>query len=476
MSSSDISPIHLFPNYSPFQPSSQISAASEPDRRLWETADPLVSDSNHSRITTTSQPKNCQIRITASSSPYFITIGALRSNYSLREIADRLCQARITIEPPIHYSRTTSEWNSNHSHIATASYPKHSRITTKIQPNRSYITVDSQPLTAESQPLRNRRSTILFQVLRNRRSICFNYWEFADPYVSIVENSPIHMFQSLRIRRSMCFNLWHIAEPFVSESQPNPIHIRTGSQPRRNRRSTCSRLGSQPNHSHITHESYPNHGRISTAVAQPQDSRVTTSEKSPIHLFQAWVATEAQPHCSRNHSRTTAISQPHQNRITASVKSQIHLFQARTTPESLPHHTRIIATSPPHHSHRTCDSQPLRNSRTTCFRHGPQRTLSLAAAEIATWNTAGPQPYHTRIIAMAGAEPKHSHIAAGTTATSQPHPNHKRITIISQPNHSHTTLESQPREIANPLAYLKFWEIVDPLISKSETSSRILLI
>ena len=428
-SSSDISPIRFAAQ---FQPSSRISAVSEPDRRLWETADPLVSDSNHSRITATSQWKNSQMRITASSSPYLNTIGARRPNCSLREITDRLCQARITTESQLRYSRTTSEWNSNHSRIATASHPKHSRIRTKAQPNRSYITVDSQPLTAESQPLRNRRSNVLFQVLRNRRSTCFNRWEFADPYVSIVENSPIHMFQTLR--------LWEFADPCVSISDTSPIPL-------------------FQNHSRIQATSDPDHslgeianplvpGSDHNRITATQDSRVTTSEKSPIHLFQAWVAAETQPHSEK--SQDPLISSPDHTRITATSHSN---------------HSCITAL----HSHRTLDSQ---HSQSTCFRHGPQRTHSLTAAQsqpkTATWNTAGPQPYHSRIIAMTGTEPKHSHIAAGTTATSQPHPNHKRITTISQPHDSRITASRnrQPTSLFQALrnrrsTYFKIWDFAE---------------
>ena len=121
---------------------------------------------------------------------------------------------------------------------------------------------------------------------------------------------------------------------------------------------------------------HTNDSRISTAVAQPQDSRITTrSRRSTCFRL------GSHPKHSHITAGITAEPQPHQNRITASEKSPIHLFQARTTPESQPHHTRIIAASPPYHSHRTLDSQPLRNSRSTCFRHGPQRNHSLTAAE-----------------------------------------------------------------------------------------------
>ena len=129
---------------------------------------------------------------------------------------------------------------------------------------------------------------------------------------------------------------------------------------------------------------HTNDSRISTAVAQPQDSRITTrSRRSTCFRL------GSHPKHSHIAAGITAEPQPHQNRITASEKSLIHLFQARTTPEPKPHHTRSIAKQPihllqartaaesqPHCSRFTAEDSHMQHSRTT--------------------------PYHSRITAMTG--------------------------------------------------------------------------
>ena len=173
---------------------------------------------------------------------------------------------------------------------------------------------------------RNRRSISLFQALRNRRSTCFEFWEFGDPFVAKVQN-----------RRSTRFS--------TAESQSNYSHI---SKPDHSLCEIADPLVSGSDHNRITATPHTNHSRISTAaVAQPQDSRITTSEKSPIHLFQAWVAAEEQPYCSRNHSHITAASEPDHS-----------LWEIADPLISSPDHTRITATSHSNHSCITALSQP----------------------------------------------------------------------------------------------------------------------
>ena len=113
--------------------------------------------------------------------------------------------SRITAEPQPHHSRIAPETKPNHSHITAASQPNHSHMTGTREPN---------------------------------------------PLLSNSENSQNHVFQVLIHRRSVCFRI-------TAESQPNHCHIRTGSQPLRNRRSACFKLGPQPNHSHSKAESEP---------------------------------------------------------------------------------------------------------------------------------------------------------------------------------------------------------------------------
>ena len=128
-----------------------------------------------------------------------------------------ICAVQISKCPePQHCSRITAEPQPHHSHIAPETKPNHSHITAASQPNHSHMTGTQEP----------------------------------NPLVWNSENSPIHVFQILTHRRSVCFRI-------TAESQPNHFYIRTGSQPLRNRRSACFKLGRQPNHSQIKPESEP---------------------------------------------------------------------------------------------------------------------------------------------------------------------------------------------------------------------------
>ena len=143
--------------------------------------------------------------------------------------------------------------------------------------------------------------------------------------------------------------------------------------------------------------------------------------------------------------RITAESQPHQIRITASAKSPIHLFQTRITTESQPH--------------RTAESQPLRNRRSTCFRLGsqPKHSHTLRNRRIHLFQartTPESQPHHTRIIAASPPYTATGHsthnianpLASGTDRsglTASLPPNHsRRQPHETQPDHSHITAES----------------------------------
>ena len=135
----------------------------------------------------------------------------------------------------------------------------------------------------------------------------------ADPLVSNFENSSIHLLQKL-----------NIAGPLVS-AQPNQSQIIAIYQ-NRITASACFRLGSQPNHSHSTHES--------------------------------------QPYQHRCRSTATAESQPLRNRRST-------CFRLGSQPKHSHVAAGIIAEPQPHHSRIRTGSQPLRNRRFTYFKHGP---------------------------------------------------------------------------------------------------------
>ena len=152
-------------------------------------------------------------------------IATSHSNHSRLIGPIHLLQARTgtSDKAPVHLLQlgpqnhsTAVESQPNHSHIAPETKPNHSHITAASQPNHSHMTGTQEP----------------------------------NPLISNSENSPIHVFQILTHRRSVYFRI-------TAESQPNHFYIRTGSQPLRNRRSACFRLGRQPNHSHIKPESEP---------------------------------------------------------------------------------------------------------------------------------------------------------------------------------------------------------------------------
>ena len=108
-----------------------------------------------------------------------------------------------------------------------------------------------------------------------------------------------------------------------AQFQPDFNQIRTGSQPLRNRRSTCFRVESQAHHSRNTAKC--DHSHI---IAISQHDRHTTTVKSPINLRQARTRTESQ------------------------------LYYSRTTPESDSNHSHIATTSHPKHCRITSQVQP----------------------------------------------------------------------------------------------------------------------
>ena len=201
---------------------------------------------------------------------------------------------------------------------------KHSRTTAISQPNHSH----DRHTTAESQPLRNRRSTSLFQALRNRKSICFEFWEFVDPFVAKAQN-----------RRSTRFS--------TAESQSNYSHI---SKPDHSLCEIADPLVSGSDHNRITATPHTSHSRISTAaIAQPQPNHNLWEIADPLVS-------------GLGRSRSTAIlqpeSQPNHSHITAASEPDHSLWEIADPLISSPDHTRITATSHSNHSCITALSQP----------------------------------------------------------------------------------------------------------------------
>ena len=164
---------------------------------------------------------------------------------------------------------------------------KHSRTTAISQPNHSH----DRHTTAESQPLRNRRSTSLFQALRNRKSICFEFWEFVDPFVAKAQN-----------RRSTRFS--------TAESQSNYSHI---SKPDHSLCEIADPLVSGSDHNRITATPHTSHSRISTAaIAQPQPNHNIWEIAHPLvsGLGRSRSTAILQPESQPNHSHITAASEP----------------------------------------------------------------------------------------------------------------------------------------------------------------------
>ena len=128
VSSSEKSPTCLFQNHSRI---SHITAVSQPDHSLKEIADPLISSSDQSRTTATSQPNHSHIIATLQSQP-------------------------------------------NHSHTTHETEPLRSRRSTWFMSFMLWELAD--PLVSSSK--------------KSRLVTCFKLWEIADLLVSISEKYP----------------------------------------------------------------------------------------------------------------------------------------------------------------------------------------------------------------------------------------------------------------------------------------------
>ena len=233
------------------------SATSQPHHK--EIADPLISGSDQSRTTATSQPNHSHIIATSQSQPNHSHITPetepLRSRrstcFKLCEIADLLVsiseksrrklflkqfRKKYTLELRLRSQRVWSRPEQVSSVLATI----------LLQAIDDFTSQSDTSQTSRSLP----PATKVNCVLAARRSIDLTHLRSAC--AQALRNRPVRLCQAVRNRRSAYFRV-------AAESQSNHSHITPESQ-----------LSHLPNHSHIT-GSQPSHGHM-TAESQPQDS------------------------------------------------------------------------------------------------------------------------------------------------------------------------------------------------------------